>query len=175
MNKKIVITVSCAISALIIFSACGKNEKDLVSNKETTVQNEIVQQSETVPSGYHVHVDENGETYTHADGEDPAEEAETNEDGDTVISNGDAIEIIKGFSAKKLGLEGEKEDYSFLASTEKKEIEGEEYIEVIAAVMTESDEDDTVSIDTKGTYYISEDGKKCLIKDLETGKTKELE
>lgn len=165
MKREKVIILFYVILALAVFSACDK------SNNKTDI--ETISSNETT-AGFHVHMDENGETYTHADSEKHDEEDATTNNSQSVISESEAIEKIQNFSEKKLRLDGKKKDYSFLAATKKKEIDGKRYIEIIASVMTKNKKNDTVSIDTKGTYYVSEDGKKCLIKDMETGKTEVL-
>ena len=40
--------------------------------------------------------------------------------------------------------------------------------------MKENKDNDKITMDTKGTYYVSLDCKKCLIKDTKTGKISEL-
>lgn len=92
----------------------------------------------------------------------------------TTASGSEIVEKIQSFSLKKLGLTGKKEDYKFLISTELTEIDGEKYNEVVASVMKENKDNDKITMDTKGTYYVSLDCKKCLIKDTKTGKISEL-
>ncbi len=165
MKREKVIILFCVILVLAAFSACDKSNKK--TGIETTGSNETT-------AGVHVHMDENGETYTHADSEEHNEGDVTTNNSLSAISESEAMEKIQNFSEKKLGLDGKKKDYSFLAATKKKKISGKKYIEIIASVMKKNKKNDTVSIDARGTYYVSEDGKKCLIKDMETGKTKEL-
>lgn len=157
MRKNVALMLSCAMIASIGLVGCGSKE---AKKTETTTA-----------AQYHVHTDENGETYTHQNGE----EKQTQKSKDkNVIEGSEAIEKIQTFSEKKLGLKEKKKKYSFLASTESKEIEGKKYIEVIASVIKKDKDGKTASIDTKGTYYVSEDGKICLKRNDKTGEMEEL-
>lgn len=160
MRKKLVVIAGLSLMTITIFSGCDSEKRNLIEN--TTAH-------------YHVHTDDNGETYTHLNEEEHKEEQNNkSNDNNKEIDSTEAIEIIKKFSIEKLELEGQKKDYSFMVATEKKTIEDKEYFEVIASVKKENEKDGTVSIDTKGTYYVSVDGKKCLVKNMKTGETKEL-
>lgn len=152
MKKKLVIMAGLMLMTTMLFSACDKKNADNNATAE-----------------YHVHTDENGETYTHKN-----DEVEETSENNKAITGEEAVEKIKKFSAKKLGLDGKKKNYTFLASTETKEIEEKECFEVIASVMTKNEKDEMVSIDTKGTYYVSADGKECFIKNMKTGEIKKL-
>lgn len=162
MRKKLVVTAGFVLMTAALFTACGNN-KNKAENSTT--------------AAYYVHTDENGETYTHMGGEEntenTAKEDKDKKDTNKEITNSEAADIIKKFSAKKLGLKGKKKNYSFLTATESKNIDGTEYFEVIAAKKTEN-EDGTVSIDPKGKYYVTLDGSKCFKRDDKTGEMDEL-
>lgn len=165
MRKKLVVIAGFVLMTVILSSACSNNQENV---------------DNTTTATYHVHTDGNGETYTHQNEEEHKDEsakkedtAKKDKDVSATVSGEDAIKKIQEFSAKKLGLEKKKSKYSFLASTESKEIDGKKYIEVIASIINKND-DETVSIDTKGTYYVSEDGNRCLKKNMETGEMDEL-
>lgn len=103
----------------------------------------------------------------------PTQEAETPIE-EAQLSAAEATEKIKGYSAKQLGLEGKIEDYKFMVATKGKRIDKEEYIEVAASKVTAENEDGSVSMETKGTYFIRYDGKQVLRYDLKTGAYSEL-
>ena len=171
MRKKILIFVS-ALSISALCAACGNqtnNEKNTTKTEATT----------------HIHTDSEGNTVVHAEGDEETTKAsqdnkKSNDDKNSKVSDEQikagqsAVDIIKEFSAKKLKLDGKLEDYKFLSSTNEKEIDGKKYIEVVASVVNKENEDGTVNMITKGTYYVSPDGKTVLIKNMKTGKTKEL-
>lgn len=93
---------------------------------------------------------------------------------DAVIKDADAIEYIKGYSAKELGLtEKQMKNCSFMVGGSGIEIKGDYYIKVIAADKKKHvDENgkETFTIDPKGEYYISYDGKKVLKKEMKETK-----
>ncbi len=95
---------------------------------------------------------------------------------DAEISSDEAVNLVKEFSAEQLGLDGEIDDYRFMVSTQGRTFDGKDYMEVIACFVTESeDEDDeSVSIDTIGTYYVSYDGTQVFTMDSATGDLTEL-
>lgn len=106
--------------------------------------------------------DDNKETTTKGTTEITTDEA--------VIKEADAIDYIKSYSAKELGLSDE--DYktcSFMVGGQGIEIDGEYFIKVVAAIKNKHVDDngkETFTFDIKGEYYISYDGKKVLQKDL---------
>lgn len=87
-----------------------------------------------------------------------------------VIKESDAIELIKSYSAKELGIS--EKDYklcSFMVANAGAEVNGKYYIKVIATIPTKHDNEDgseSYTFDNKGEYYISYDGKQILQKDL---------
>lgn len=171
MRKKILI-VACALSISALCAACGNQTNN---EKNTTVINEENESNNTVST-------EGGEETTKASQDDKksnndkkTKNDKTSKVSDEQIKAGQsAVDIIKKFSAKKLKLDGKLEDYKFLSSTSEKEIDGKKYIEVVASVVNKENEDGTVNMITKGTYYVSPDGKTVLIKNMKTGKTKEI-
>ncbi len=156
MKKKLTLILTCILVIMSIFSACSTEENDRKSSIESAEQKE----QSHVPT-------------TKEDEKNSNNNTKKNEN--MTIADQEAIKKVQGYSAKQLGLEGKLKDYSFLAATEKKKIEGKEYVEVVASIITKNDKKDTVKIDTKGTYYVRLDGKKCLKKDMKTGKMIDLE
>ncbi|MGN0458665.1 MAG: hypothetical protein ACI4IL_06830 [Eubacterium sp.] len=95
-----------------------------------------------------------------------------------VIKESEAIELIKGYSAKELGLtEDEKKECSFMVAKYGEEIDGKKYVKVVATVKTEAETDGeiTYTLKNKGEYYIGFDGKEILSKDLSNGSYSNLE
>lgn len=100
---------------------------------------------------------------------------------DAVIKESDAANFIEeSYSAKELGLEDVESDYSFMVASSGVDIDGENYVKVVANVITKKDSTtpdgkETFSLETVGEYYISYDGETILKKDIESGKYSELE
>lgn len=96
---------------------------------------------------------------------------------DAAITESDAIEFIKSYSADELGLsKDDMKNCSFMVAQNGRKIDKDYYIEVIATIKTEHKEGKDVSytFDNKGEYYIRYDGKQILSKNLETGKYTEM-
>jgi hypothetical protein len=95
---------------------------------------------------------------------------------DAVIAEADAVNLIKSYSAKELGLsDDEYEECSFMVANSGELIDETYYIKVVAAIKTEHENDDgevTYTFDNKGEYYISYDGKQILQKDMSSEKDK---
>lgn len=95
---------------------------------------------------------------------------------EAVVKEADAIELIKSYSAKELGLS--KDDYkkcSFMVGGEGIKIDKAYYIKVIAAIKnSQKDKDgkEVYTFDVKGEYFISYDGKKVLKRDLKSTEDK---
>lgn len=171
MRKKILIII-CALSISSLCVACGdqtNNEKNTTKAEATTVINEE-NESNTVVS---TKGDEKT-TKSSQDDKKTKNDKKSKVSDEQIKAGQSAVDIIKEFSAEKLKLDGKLDDYKFLSSTSEKEIDGKKYIEVVASVVNEENKDGTINMITKGTYYVSTDGKEVLIKDMETGKTKEL-
>lgn len=100
---------------------------------------------------------------------------------DAVIKESDAAKFIEeSYSAKELGLEDVDSDYSFMVASSGVDIEGENYIKVVANIITKKnsttpDGKETFSLETVGEYYISYDGETVLKKDIESGSYSNLE
>jgi len=75
------------------------------------------------------------------------------------VKEADAIEVIRGYSNEQLGIN--KEEYTFMVAQQAYVIDGEKFVQVIAAEKTEN-KDGTFSITPHGEYYISFDGKTVL-------------
>ena len=87
------------------------------------------------------------------------------------ISNSDAINYIKSYSAKELSLTDEEmKTCDFLVSGTGVKIENDYYIKVSAVIKHENGKDDNgnslFTFDNKGEYYIRYDGKQVLKKDM---------
>ena len=97
------------------------------------------------------------------------------------IKDADAINFIKtAYTAKELGLDKVKEEYSFMISSSGVKIDGKQYVKVAANVMKKNDETSangkpTFSLTPVGEFYISYDGKEVLKKDLDSGEYTKLE
>ncbi len=87
-----------------------------------------------------------------------------------VLKEAEAIERIKSYSAKELGLsDQDMKECAFMVAKYGEMIDGEKYVKVVAAVKTESKDSDgevLYSLKNKGEYYISFDGEEILIKNL---------
>lgn len=80
------------------------------------------------------------------------------------IKSSEALETIRALPDEKLGLK--KEDFTFMVAQQAYVIDGEKYVQVIAA-QKEENEDGTFSITPYGKYYISFDGKTILAESME--------
>ena len=87
------------------------------------------------------------------------------------MTESEAVDYIKSYSAEELSLSQEDyENCNFMINYDGKEIEGERYIEIIAAYKeshTNEDGSESYTFDTKGSYYIRYDGKRVLKKDID--------
>lgn len=113
-------------------------------------------------------LDENG---------NPLPEGQITTEG-AVIKNVDAISYIRDtYSLEELGLADVKEEFSFMVASNGIVYEDENYIKVVANIMTENEDvtaeggGKTYSMNTIGEYLISFDGKKVLMKDMKTADT----
>ena len=102
---------------------------------------------------------------------------------DAKITDLDAINLIKSYSAKELGLtDKEYKDCSFLVSESGVKYKDNYYVSVIATIKTAHDDSKdengepvtTYTFDNKGVYYIRYDGKEILGKNGD-GKFKKME
>ena len=86
------------------------------------------------------------------------------------IIDSDAIKLIKSYSPEELSLTQEQYDNcSFMVSSSGIEVQGDYYVEVIATIKEEHQNDDgTVSytFDNQGEYFIRYDGKQILKRDV---------
>ena len=84
------------------------------------------------------------------------------------IKDADAINYIESYSSKQLGLtEDDRAKCSFMVASDGEEIDGKNYIKIIAAIKNEQKGDDgktTYTFDTKGEYFISFNGDEVLKK-----------
>ena len=97
---------------------------------------------------------------------------------DAVIKDADAINLIESYSDKELGLtKDQRKKASFMVASNGVEIDGKNYIEVIATVKNEHKDGDktTYTFDNLGVYYISYDGKTIFRKDMESEKAKYID
>ena len=97
------------------------------------------------------------------------------------IKESNAINFIESqYTKEELGLDGIDNNYQFMIASTGVEIDGEKYVKVVANVPVKNDTtakngQQTYSMQTYGEYFISFDGKTVLMRDQETGETKELE
>ena len=97
---------------------------------------------------------------------------------DAVIKDADAINLIESYSDKELGLtKEERKKASFMVASNGVDIEGKNYIEVIATVKNEHKDGDktTYTFDNLGVYYISYNGKKIFRKDMKSETAKYID
>ena len=95
-----------------------------------------------------------------------------------VIKEADAINLVQSYSDEELGLtKKERKKASFMVAGSGVEIDGKNYIEVVATVKNEHKDGDKVSytFDHLGMYYISYDGKKIMRKDMKSDKAKYID
>ena len=95
-----------------------------------------------------------------------------------VIKEADAINLIQSYSDKELGLTAkERKKASFMVAGNGVEIDGKNYIEVVATVKNEHKKDGKISytFDHLGMYYISFDGKKVMRKDMKSEEAKYID
>lgn len=159
MKKITAVLLSVLISALL-FTACSASDDTQTTTSADTLTTASDDSGSDTSGASDVDV-------TYADSDKDISEAS--------LTESEAVDKVKALSAEQLGLEGSKDDYKFMVGTVGKLIDGKDYIEVIAAFVSEENEDGTVDIDTKGTYYISYDGEELLIKDSSTGELREIE
>lgn len=144
--KKALVVVLSFLMVCSVFAACSADNKDDEDSKKTTVTTAAV--------------------------------IETQE---AVIKESDAINFIKNaYTEEELGLADVEKDYSLMVASSGVEVEGKKYIKVAANVMSQSDvtTDEgkpTYNFTAVGEYYISFDGKTVLMKDMKSGKLKELD
>ena len=112
-----------------------------------------------------------------------AETTKTITTDDAKITDLDAINLIKSYSAKELGLtDKEYKECSFLVSESGIKYKDNYYVSVIATIKTAHEDSTnadgeavtTYTFDNKGVYYIRYDGKEILGKNGD-GKFKKME
>ena len=95
-----------------------------------------------------------------------------------LIKEADAINLIQSYTDEELGLtKKERKKASFMVAGEGVEIEGKNYIEVVATVKNEHKKDGkiTYTFDHLGMYYIRYDGKEILRKDMKSKEDKYID
>ena len=95
-----------------------------------------------------------------------------------VIKEADAINLVQSYSDDELGLTAkQRKEVSFMVAGEGVEIEGKNYIEVVATIKEEHKDGDKVSytFNHLGMYYISYDGKKIMRKDMDSKDAKYID
>lgn len=137
--KRLFVICLCLLMAVSVFAGCskGSEEKESQTAEQTTE---------------HSH---EGETVSQM----PTDEAK--------ISGSNAINLLKSYSEKELGLDKIDKDYQFLLSTSGSEIDGKKYIRAEAGAMEESGTNSegkpTYQMTSYKTIYISYDGKTILV------------
>lgn len=98
------------------------------------------------------------------------------------IKEADAINYIKNsYTSEELGLTDVAEDYSFMVASTGLEYEGDNYIKVVANIVTQNEDitaqdgGKTFSMKTVGEYLISFKGDKVLKKNMDKNTYEELE
>lgn len=94
------------------------------------------------------------------------------------IKDSEAIELIKSYSPKELGLtEKDMQECSFMIAKYGETIDNVDYVKVVATVKTEhvDNGETTYTLENRGEYYISFDGKTILSKNLTDGTYSNLE
>lgn len=138
--KRLFVICLCLLMAVSVFAGCskgGSEEKESQTAEQTT---EHSYEGETVSQM-------------------PTDEAK--------ISGSNAINLLKSYSEKELGLDKIDKDYQFLLSTSGSEIDGKKYIRAEAGAMEESGTNSegktTYQMTSYKTIYISYDGKTILV------------
>lgn len=97
------------------------------------------------------------------------------------IKDADAVNFIKeSYTPKELGLDDTDKDYSFMIASNGVDIDGVNYVKVVANVIvkkdvTTPDGKETFSMETIGEYYISFDGTQVMMKDMKKNNFVDLE
>lgn len=152
---KSIVALLCAMILVVSFSACS-NQSDSKSPAEKSA-------TESISSENY----ENAENLvTTKKAEQPIEKAE--------ITSAEACSKISEMDIEKLGLKGKKEDYKFMVASEGRNIEGVDYIEVVAMQVIKENEDGSISTNSAGDYFVSYDGTKMLIRDMTSGDFSDL-
>ena len=165
--KKIIVLLLVVVLSVCTFAACSNGGEKASTTKAATAETTAASDESTTKASKDAKESTSAtERETTVASKTPIEKAK--------ISTADATDIIKSFPVEKLGLEGKIEDYRIMVSTTGKVFDGVDYLEVVASKVTKENEDGTVDMDTVGQYFVSYDGSKTLIRDLKTGKVKEL-
>lgn len=150
--KKLLAVLMCLFMVAAVFSACSSKQQDGGSKSDEAATSEAVSDSA-----------EAGTTALALD--------------EAVIKDADAINLVSSYSAEELSLSDEDmKNCSFMLAGSGVEIDGANYVKVIAAIKNEKKDGDKVSytFDIKGEYYLSYDGKQLLKKDMESGEYTEM-
>lgn len=138
--KRLFAICLCLLLAVSVFAGCSKGSDE---KKDSTTAEQTIEHSHE------------GETVSQM----ATDEAK--------ISGSAAIDLLKSYSEKELGLDGIDKDYQFLLSTSGSEIDGKKYIRAEAGAMeasgTNSDGKTTYEMHSYKTIYISYDGKTILV------------
>lgn len=162
INLKKILLILLSLFLVFSFSACsaGGDAEEAADPAASVSETAAEEAASTV-------TDEDG--HVHAALEDSDKDI-----SEASLTEAEATDRIKALSMEQLGLEGSKDDYKFMVATVGKVIDEKDYIQVIAAVVSEEDENGSVNIDPRGTYYISYDGTQMLSEDPETGELEEI-
>ena len=162
LNKKLLFIIAAAVLAVAVIIGGVV----LVKNIHDTKASYTFEDGTPKPDSPEAISEAHGDKAQVVTGEDATAKAE--------VKDGAAIEKIKAFSAKQLGLSEEdykkytdakEQAYSFMVAQQSYIIEGDAYVQVIAAVKKEN-KDGTISITPAAKYYISFDGKTVLKEDM---------
>ncbi len=100
---------------------------------------------------------------------------------EAVIKEANAVDFIEtSYTKEELGLDKVEKEYSFMVASNGVEIDGTNYIKVVANVIvrndvTNADGQETFSMETMGEYFISFDAQTVLMKDRSSGEYVQLE
>ncbi|MDD6729119.1 MAG: hypothetical protein PUE08_07880 [Eubacteriales bacterium] len=158
--KKTVTAILMTVLIVLSLTACSSSNDDTAASSTDSAETTSAAEETTVVPG------EIKEPVTYGDSKKDLSEAS--------ITESEAVDLVKAFSAEELGLEGSKDDYKFMVATVGKNVNDGDYFEVIASVVKAENEDGSINMETVGTYYVSYDGKQIFLCDTATGELTEL-
>lgn len=112
----------------------------------------------------------------HGNVSETAESASVITTDEAVLTNANAIEYMKLYTAEELSLS--QEDYdncSFMVAGEGEEIDGDYYVKVAVIQknsQTDAEGNETFTFDSKGEYFIRYDAKRVMRRDLTSAEPK---
>lgn len=104
---------------------------------------------------------------------EPETTAEATTEGVSKNADATAVDIISAYSNEELGIDADRDDENFKFAVKEATLNGKKCYRVDAVYMQEQ-KDGTVSFDTKGIFYVSDDLTTAYSQNLETGDVTEL-